>query len=59
MYLEGHNIGQILFLLSTMLWECISDYRIKFKGQSQSYKKDTGLAIRNHLNKDRALFLFT
>lgn len=42
-----------------MLWECIPDYRIKFEGQSQSYKKDTGLAIRNHVNKDRALFLFT
>lgn len=48
-----------MFLLSTVIKECISDYRIKFEGQSLSYKKDTGLAIRNHLNKDRALFLFT
>ena len=59
---HGHDFGQIfifLLLLFTMLYECISNDEMKFGCQSMSFKQDTGLTILRHVNKARALFLFT
>ena len=48
-----------LFLLFTMLYECISNDQMKFRCPSMSFKQDTGLTILRHVDKARALFLFT
>lgn len=48
-----------LFSLYTMLQECISNVKMKFESHSLSRKRDTGPTILWHLNKARALCLFT